>query len=59
MVGHSMGGLIIRGALPKLEKYKDLFYSYISLSSPHIGYDYSTSKLIDAGLWVINNWKKC
>ena len=54
-----MGGVIIRGALPNLKKYKHLFYSFVTLSSPHIGYTYSTSKLVDAGLWVMNNWKKC
>jgi len=58
-VGHSMGGIIIRSALPRLEKYKNIFYSYVSLSSPHIGYNYSSSKLVDVGLWLINNWRKC
>eukprot|EP00930_Biecheleria_cincta_P021741 TRINITY_DN16016_c2_g4_i2.p1 TRINITY_DN16016_c2_g4~~TRINITY_DN16016_c2_g4_i2.p1 ORF type:complete len:427 (-),score=49.57 TRINITY_DN16016_c2_g4_i2:84-1238(-) len=40
-IGHSMGGLVIRGALPKL--FRDLIDTpfelghYISLSSPHLG----------------------
>jgi triacylglycerol esterase/lipase EstA (alpha/beta hydrolase family) len=59
MLGHSMGGIIIRCALPKLLKYKDHFYSFITLSSPHLGYIYSTSKLVDAGLWLMNTMKKC
>ena len=50
MVGHSMGGLIIRSALPRLEKYKKHFHSLITLSSPHLGYNYSSSKLVDVGL---------
>jgi len=54
-----MGGLIIRSALPRLEKYKDNFHTLITLSSPHLGYAYSTSKLVDAGLWMINTMKKC
>jgi alpha-beta hydrolase superfamily lysophospholipase len=58
-IGHSMGGVIIRSALPKLEKFKNLFHSLVTLSSPHVGYNYSSSKLIDVGLWLINNWKKC
>lgn len=58
-LGHSMGGLIIRTALPRLKKYKDNFHSLITLSSPHLGFLYSTSTLIDAGLWVINSMKKC
>jgi alpha-beta hydrolase superfamily lysophospholipase len=58
-MGHSMGGLIIRSALPRLKKYKDHFHSFISLSSPHLGFLYSTSTLVDAGLWFINTMKKC
>jgi hypothetical protein len=54
-----MGGVIIRTALPKLEKYKQYFHSFITLSSPHLGYAYSTSKLVDAGLWIMNAMKKC
>ena len=54
-----MGGLIIRSALPRIEKYKKYFHSLITLSSPHLGYLYSTSKLIDAGLWFLNTMKKC
>jgi hypothetical protein len=59
MIGHSMGGIIIRSALPRLEKYKENFHSFITFSSPHVGYTYSTSKLVDAGLWLLNTMKKC
>jgi pimeloyl-ACP methyl ester carboxylesterase len=59
LLGHSMGGLIIRSALPRLEKYKQHFHSLITLSSPHLGYAYSASKLVDAGLWFLNAMKKC
>ena len=59
LVGHSMGGLIIRSALPRLEKYKKHFHSLITLSSPHLGYSYSSSKLVDVGLWFMNAVKKC
>ena len=58
-LAHSMGGLIIRAALPRLKKYKDYFHSLITLSSPHLGFLYSNSTLIDAGLWFINTVKKC
>lgn len=58
-IGHSMGGVIIRSALPRLSKHAKLFNSYISFSTPHIGYSYSSSKLVDAGLWLLNHWKKC
>lgn len=32
-----MGGLIIRGALPYLEDYKDKMYTLATLMTPHIG----------------------
>jgi triacylglycerol esterase/lipase EstA (alpha/beta hydrolase family) len=57
-IGHSLGGLIIRASLPHLEEYSDKFYSYMSLSSPHIGYMYNSSKLFDAGMWVLKKWRK-
>lgn len=36
-VGHSLGGLIIRNSLKHLLNYKDKFYAYISLNTPHLG----------------------
>lgn len=48
-IGHSLGGLIIRAALPHLSKYQDRFYSYVSLSSPHLGYISNSNKVIDTG----------
>ena len=56
-IGHSIGGVIIRAALPNLEEFKDKFWFYISLSSPHLGYVYSDSTLIKTGIWVLNRWK--
>lgn len=57
-VGHSLGGIIIRTALPHLKQYESKMHSFISLSSPHLGYMYNTSKLIDAGIWILKRWKK-
>ena len=48
-----MGGLIIRAALPYLEKHKALFDTYISLSSPHLGYAYNPNKLVGAGFYIL------
>lgn len=53
-----MGGLIIRSSLPYLSEYKDKMFSYFSLSSPHLGYMYNSSKIVDAGMWVLKKWKK-
>lgn len=57
-IGHSLGGLIIRAALPHLEEYKDKFYTYISLSSPHLGYMYNNNQLFNAGMWFLKKWRK-
>jgi hypothetical protein len=51
--------LIIRAALPHLEaELKDKFFTYMSLSSPHLGYMYNSSKLFDAGMWFLKKWRK-
>jgi alpha-beta hydrolase superfamily lysophospholipase len=57
-IGHSLGGVIIRSALPFLEKYKNQMYTFFTLSSPHLGYMYNSSKVIDAGLWVLSKVRK-
>lgn len=57
-VGHSLGGLIIRSALPHLGEFSQKFYTYMSLSSPHLGYMYNSNKLFDAGMWVLKKWRK-
>jgi alpha-beta hydrolase superfamily lysophospholipase len=36
-IGHSLGGLIIRAALPHLSEYSQKFFTYMSLSSPQLG----------------------
>ena len=33
-------------------------YTYLSLGSPHLGYQYSDSKLIEAGIWLLKKWRK-
>ena len=56
-IGHSLGGLILRAALPHLEKYKDKMHGFLTLCSPHLGYMYKTSKLFSTGMWVMSKWK--
>lgn len=60
-IGHSLGGIIIRTALPLLSDYKDKMYSFITLSSPHLGCYYQSSALVHAGLWFLQKWNssKC
>jgi hypothetical protein len=50
-----LGGLIIRAALPHLAEYSTKFFTYMSLSSPHLGDTYNSNKLFDAGMWVLKN----
>lgn len=58
-IGHSIGGLIVRAALPHMEALKEKMYSYISLSSPHLGCLYSSSALVSFGLRIFSSWYKC
>eukprot|EP00330_Aristerostoma_sp_ATCC50986_P007813 CAMPEP_0114583062 /NCGR_PEP_ID=MMETSP0125-20121206/6886_1 /TAXON_ID=485358 ORGANISM="Aristerostoma sp., Strain ATCC 50986" /NCGR_SAMPLE_ID=MMETSP0125 /ASSEMBLY_ACC=CAM_ASM_000245 /LENGTH=177 /DNA_ID=CAMNT_0001776325 /DNA_START=1288 /DNA_END=1818 /DNA_ORIENTATION=+ len=55
-IGHSLGGVIIRTCLPHLEEYKDKMHLLMTCSSPHLGYMYHSSKLIDAGMWFLKKW---
>ena len=56
-IGHSIGGLIIRAALPHLSEFASKFFTYISLGSPHLGYMYNSNKLFDAGMWLLKKWR--
>ncbi|KAL4450271.1 hypothetical protein ABPG74_008977 [Tetrahymena malaccensis] len=57
-IGHSMGGVIARAALPYLKDYSSIMYSYISICSPHLGCYANSNKLIDAGLWIMQKIHK-
>ena len=57
-VGFSLGGLIARAAFPHLEHLATKFYTFISLSSPHLGYMYNSNKLFETGMWFIRKWNK-
>merc|ERR1712110_197117 len=37
-IAHSMGGLIVRSALPLLHEYSSKFHTYLSFSTMHIGF---------------------
>jgi len=57
-IGHSLGGLIIRASLEYLAEYSGKMHLFMTLSSPHLGYMYNSSKIIDAGMWILKKWKK-
>lgn len=49
-VAHSLGGLIVRAALPELE-YD--FHTLMTLGTPHLGYITNNHTLINFGMWVL------
>lgn len=57
-IGHSLGGLIIRAALPNLVELRLKMFTYMSLSSPHLGYMQNNSQMVEAGLWLLKQLKK-
>lgn len=57
-VGFSLGGLIARAAFPHLESLANKFQTFISLSTPHLGYMYNSNKLFDTGMWFLKKWNK-
>lgn len=56
-IGHSLGGLVIRAALPFLRNYKSKMVTFISLSSPHLGCRINSSFLVHIGMKVIKSFK--
>lgn len=54
MIGHSMGGLILRLASPRID-HQDLLYGYVSLGTPHLGYLQGLKLYIRAGLSLFSN----
>jgi hypothetical protein len=52
-ISHSLGGLIVRAALLHLSEFRDVMHLYLSLSTPHLGYTRSSSRLINTGMWFI------
>lgn len=54
-IAHSLGGLIVRSALPFLVRHKSLFNIFVTLSSPHVGI---TNRLIESGVLFLRLFKK-
>lgn len=65
MIGHSLGGIILRRALDglrfELGKISVVFWCYVSLASPHLGYLQGTKLLTEMGLQIFSRKKggKC
>jgi len=59
-IGHSLGCILIRSAIqkPELANFSGKFHTFLSLSGPHIGTMYNNSGLVNAGMWMMQKWKK-
>jgi pimeloyl-ACP methyl ester carboxylesterase len=59
-IGHSMGGLVVRRALEhrSLHYLRHRCHVYVSLATPHLGTQYSSSPLVSTGMWVLGQWGK-
>lgn len=58
-VGYSIGGIIIRAAIPHLQDYHSKLYTFLSLSSAHMGFMDQQSPLFNSTLYLLTKWKKC
>ena len=54
--GHSLGGLVVRAALPRLEAWKDRFHAYFSFATPHLGCSNGSSTLVKIGLKMFSSF---
>lgn len=52
-VGFSLGGLIVRAALPLLKDYWDRFNLFATFSSPHLGISECDNNLVNIGVWYL------
>lgn len=57
-VAHSIGGLIVRAALPLLHEYSSKMYTFLTFSTAHIGYSHTNISLFKTGFWVLKKWRK-
>merc|ERR1719408_953918 len=44
-IAHSIGGLIVRAALPLLHEYSSKMYTLVTLSTAHLGYNTGTNNV--------------
>jgi len=57
-IGYSIGGIIIRAALPLLHEYHSKFYTFLSLSAMHMGFMDQQSNLFNGVVWALGYWRK-
>ena len=52
LIGYSMGGLVLRSALPYLSYYVEYFENFISIATPNLGYININNSLLTSGIWL-------
>jgi len=57
-IAHSIGGLIVRSALPLLHEYSSKMYTLLTFSTPHAGYFLKNTSLFNMGLRVLQSWRQ-
>ena len=58
-VGHSLGSVIVRSALstPDLKPYLQKLHTFISLTSPHLGFFYAPG-IVNTAVWLLRRFQK-
>jgi len=56
-IAHSIGGLIVRSAIPHLQDFRDKMFTILTFSSPHVGYFLKNISLFHLGLKVLQSWR--
>mmetsp|Transcript_58408 Transcript_58408/g.148414 ORF Transcript_58408/g.148414 Transcript_58408/m.148414 type:complete len:810 (+) Transcript_58408:195-2624(+) len=57
-IAHSIGGLIVRSALPLLHEYSSKMFTLLTFSTPHVGYFLKNITLFHMGLRVLQSWRQ-
>ena len=57
-IGHSLGGIIIRAALPHLAHYKDIMTTFMTFSTPHLGTFRGGSMIVNNGIRIMKFFGK-
>jgi hypothetical protein len=57
-IAHSIGGLIVRSALPLLHEYSSKMFTLLTFSTPHVGYFLKNITLFHVGLRVLQSWRQ-
>lgn len=56
-VAHSLGGLIVRSALPLLQEYAPKMFTFVTFSTSHLGIFQDKVSLFNTGFWMLKRWR--